>query len=205
MIGQIGHLGQVSPMKGLASAGLYAAGAAMGAAVTGSLLGAAGRALWWLAGFDGPRRVPALVATLGALAVVGGLRDLGVLRFSLPGPRCQVPRPWFRIFGPNVAGFLWGVMIGAGYRTQIQYASYYVVAVTVIALGSAPWGAAIMGVYGLSQGLSLMADTAAMGLGLAGPQGLLGPRRSGHMYRLSGCALLACGAWLLAALLRRSA
>lgn len=197
MIGQIGYLGQVSLRKGLVAAVVYTLGIALGGATLGFVLGGAGWMVRWVC-YLRPDSGAQIVLILTALvAVVGGLRDLGFIRYRLVQPFKQVPRAWFEVFGPNLGGFLSGFAVGLAYTTMIQYSLYYVVFTGVLLLGR-PWlGAAILGTYGLANGGLLAVDTLVMGVAPHRSQGLLGEARVVQFGRWGGAALLACGVFLM--------
>jgi hypothetical protein len=198
MIGQIGYLGKVSLRVGLASALLYTLGAASGAAVVGLLLGSLGLGARWLLDLGYEAHPPGVLLPVGCLALLGGLRDLGVVPLRLPQPAKQVPRGWLEVFGPRTVGFLWGASIGLALNTMIQYSLYYVVALWVLLAGSPLLGAQVLAVYGFTQGAVLVLDVLAMARDSGRSGGLLGWGRTGFFFRFGGAALLACGVFLVA-------
>jgi hypothetical protein len=191
MIGQIGYLGQVSLRNRVFVAFLYTLGVTLGAALVGAALGSAGLAGRWLLGLGYNAGTPGVLLPMAALALVGALRDLGLLSFRLPQPMRQVPQGWLAVFGPHRTGFLWGFHVGLAYTTLIQYSLYYVVAFWVLLAGD-PWlGAAVLAVYGLAQGALLVLDVLVVGTIPRRAYGLLGSERRAHFYSMSGAALLA--------------
>lgn len=191
MIGQIGYLGQVSSRVGIVTALLYTAGATIGAALVGLALGAVGAGARWALGLSWGPPGPGLLLLVAGLALVGGLRDLGFLRFRLPQPPKQVPRGWLEVFGPHRTGFLWGLAVGLAYTTMIQYSLYYVLAFWILLMGSPLVGAAALAIYGFAQGALLTADVLAIAVDGRWEAGLLGRGRTGFFFLLSGAALLA--------------
>jgi len=92
----------------------HLAGAALGGACVGALLGAVGAALAL-----GHLSVPILVAVAAAVALAT-LRPRG----RSYGIRCQVPRRWTtRETYAVVSG--WGLLLGSGFATLVPYPAYF--------------------------------------------------------------------------------
>ena len=198
MIGQIGYLGQVSLPVAVTSALLYTLGATFSAALIGLALASLGLAGRWLFDLGYNSHTPAVLISMACLALIGGLRDLGFLRFRLPQPAKQVPRAYLEVFGPRLAGFLWGLGVGFAFQTMVQYSLYYVVALWVVLAGNPLLGAGVLGVYGFAHGVVLTLDVLAMGANARLHAGLLGEGRTGFFFRFGGAALLACAVILAA-------
>jgi hypothetical protein len=198
MIGQIGYLGKVSLPVGVTSALLYTLGATLGASLIGLGLGALGLAGRWLLDLGHEANTPGVLLPVACLALVGGLRDLGFLRFRLPQPAKQVPRGWMEVFGPHKTGFLWGFAVGLAFSTMIQYTLYYVVALWILLAGSPLLGAQVLALYGLAQGVLLILDVLAMAADTERSAGLLGWGRTGFFFQFGGAVLLACSVFLAA-------
>jgi hypothetical protein len=196
MIGQIGCLGKASWRIGLVSALLYTAGISLGAALVGAALGLLGYSVRWTFYLGPNSHSPGLLFAVALVALIGGLRDLGFLRLSLPQPFKQVPYYWLHVFGPRKTSFLWGFSIGLAFNTMIQYSLYYVLAIWVALMGQPLLGAAALALYGFTQGTLLVLETLAVSTGACGPGGLFGIERSNLLARLSGAFLLACAVLL---------
>ena len=127
------------------SLALHAIGAAVAAAIVGSLLAGAGALL------GAPWGVPGawLVVTAAALYVA---RELGA-PVPVPQLRRQVPDWWRTFFPPHVAAFLYGLGLGPGFLTYLGHGTIVVVSVAAFASGRPLVGAAVLAPFGLARGL----------------------------------------------------
>ncbi len=127
------------------SLALHAIGAAVAAAIVGSLLAGAGALL------GAPWGVPGavLVAAAAALYVA---RELGA-PVPVPQLRRQVPDWWRTFFPPHVAAFLYGLGLGPGFLTYLGHGTVVVVSVAAFASGRPLLGAAVLAPFGLARGL----------------------------------------------------
>jgi Methylamine utilisation protein MauE len=127
------------------SLALHAIGAAVAAAIVGSLLAGAGALL------GAPWGVPGavLVASAAALYVA---RELGA-PVPVPQLRRQVPDWWRTFFPPHVAAFLYGLGLGPGFLTYLGHGTVVVVSVAAFASGRPLLGAAVLAPFGLARGL----------------------------------------------------
>lgn len=127
------------------SLALHAIGAAVAAAIVGSLLAGAGALL------GAPWGVPGtwLVVAAAALYVA---RELGA-PVPVPQLRRQVPDWWRTFFPPHVAAFLYGLGLGPGFLTYLGHGTVVVVAVAAFASGRPLLGAAVLAPFGLARGL----------------------------------------------------
>ena len=127
------------------SLALHAIGAAVAAAIVGSLLAGAGALL------GAPWGVPGawLVVTAAALYVA---RELGA-PVPVPQLRRQVPDWWRTFFPPHVAAFLYGLGLGPGFLTYLGHGTIVVVSVAAFASGRPLLGAAVLAPFGLARGL----------------------------------------------------
>jgi hypothetical protein len=127
------------------SLALHAIGAAVAAAIVGSLLAGAGALL------GAPWGVPGawLVVAAAALYVA---RELGA-PVPVPQLRRQVPDWWRTFFPPHVAAFLYGLGLGPGFLTYLGHGTVVVVAVGAFASGRPLLGAAVLAPFGLARGL----------------------------------------------------
>jgi hypothetical protein len=127
------------------SLALHAIGAAVAAAIVGSLLAGAGALL------GAPWGVPGawLVVAAAALYVA---RELGA-PVPVPQLRRQVPDWWRTFFPPHFAAFLYGLGLGPGFLTYLGHGTVVVVAVAAFASGRPLLGAAVLAPFGLARGL----------------------------------------------------
>jgi hypothetical protein len=127
------------------SLALHAIGAAVAAAIVGSLLAGAGALL------GAPWGVPGAVLVV-ATAALYVARELGA-PVPVPQLRRQVPDWWRTFFPPNLAAFLYGLGLGPGFLTYLGHATVVVVAVAAFASGRPLLGAAVLAPFGLARGL----------------------------------------------------
>ena len=126
---------------------LHVAGATATAALFGAGLGAIGRFLeapWGRAGF----------AALSTLAVVYALGEFPRVTAAVPQLRRQVPDWWRGFFAWPIAATLYGAGLGIGFFTFLSHGTLVVVAFAALASGDPLLGAAVVGVFGLTRGLS---------------------------------------------------
>ena len=127
------------------SLALHAIGAAVAAAIVGSLLAGAGALL------GAPWGVPGAVF-VAAAATLYLARELGA-PVPVPQLRRQVPDWWRTFFPPHVAAFLYGVGLGPGILTYLGHGTLVVVSVAAVASGHPLVGAALLAPFGLARGL----------------------------------------------------
>jgi len=127
------------------SLALHAIGAAVAAAIVGSLLAGAGALV------GAPWGVPGAVLVVVAAALYVA-RELGA-PVSVPQLRRQVPDWWRTFFPPHVAAFLYGLGLGPGFLTYLGHGTVVVVAVAAFASGRPLLGAAVLAPFGLARGL----------------------------------------------------
>ena len=127
------------------SLALHAIGAAVAAAIVGSLLAGAGALL------GAPWGVPGAVLVVVAAALYVA-RELGA-PVPVPQLRRQVPDWWRTFFTPNLAAFLYGLGLGPGFLTYLGHGTVVVVAVAAFASGRPLLGAAVLAPFGLARGL----------------------------------------------------
>ena len=127
------------------SLALHAIGAAVAAAIVGSLLAGAGALL------GAPWGVPGawLVVAAAALYVA---RELGA-PVPVPQLRRQVPDWWRTFFPPHVAAFLYGLGLGPGFLPYRGHGTVGGVSVAALARGRPLLGAAVLAPFGLARGL----------------------------------------------------
>jgi hypothetical protein len=127
------------------SLALHAIGAAVAAAIVGSLLAGAGALL------GAPWGVPGAVLVVVAAALYVA-RELGA-PVPVPQLRRQVPDWWRTFFPPHLAAFLYGLGLGPGFLTYLGHGTVVVVAVAAFASGRPLLGAAVLAPFGLARGL----------------------------------------------------
>jgi hypothetical protein len=127
------------------SLALHAFGAAVAAAIVGSLLAGAGALV------GAPWGVPGAVLVVVAAALYVA-RELGA-PVPVPQLRRQVPDWWRTFFPPHVAAFLYGLGLGPGFLTYLGHGTVVVVAVAAFASGRPLLGAAVLAPFGLARGL----------------------------------------------------
>jgi hypothetical protein len=88
--------------------------------------------LWLLSGLASPLPSPVRYLTVLGFALVGVLRDAGVVRLPLPQNGRQVPREVLR--RPVRGALRFGFELGTGVRTYLSATAPYVVAVALLLL-----------------------------------------------------------------------
>jgi hypothetical protein len=127
------------------SLALHAIGAAMAAAIVGSLLAGAGALL------GAPWGVPGAVLVVAAAALYVA-RELGA-PVPVPQLRRQVPDWWRTFFPPHLAALLYGLGLGPGFLTYLGHGTVVAVSVAAFASGRPLLGAAVLAPFGLARGL----------------------------------------------------
>jgi hypothetical protein len=127
------------------SLALHAIGAAVAAAIVGSLLAGTGALV------GAPWGVPGAVLVVAAAALYVA-RELGA-PVPVPQLRRQVPDWWRTFFPPHLAAFLYGLGLGPGFLTYLGHGTVVVVAVAAFASGRPLLGAAVLAPFGLARGL----------------------------------------------------
>jgi hypothetical protein len=127
------------------SLALHAIGAAVAAAIVGSLLAGAGALL------GAPWGAPGAVLVVAAAALYVA-RELGA-PVPVPQLRRQVPDWWRTFFAPHVAAFLYGLGLGPAFLTYLGHGTVVVVSVAALASGRPLLGAALLAPFGLARGL----------------------------------------------------
>ncbi len=125
---------------------LFALGAVAAAMALGGFLGLVGQRL--------PGRAALWIAA--TLALLGALREAGLLRFPLPHLRRQVPEPWRREKPLAVWSLGYGIILGAGFGTFQPVATFWVVCTAALAIGSPATSAVCLGLFGLGRALMVV-------------------------------------------------
>lgn len=132
----------------------YTLASATGGIVTGTALGVLG----WLVG---PAERPGWLLALSALAAMAVvLQWWGAFR-PLPQRRKQVPRRWLLWPSRLKTAVAFGLIIGSGALTYIQFAVAYVLATVAMLTESPLAGAALGAAYGLLRAMPLLVTWAA--------------------------------------------
>ena len=129
------------------TAAAHIAGAALGGALMGSVLGAAG-------GLVVPER-SAFVAVVAAAVCLGALLA-DALATPVPSWRRQVNEDWLTEYRGTVYGFGFGVQLGMGLVTIVTSAVTYAAFACALLVASLPGGAAIGAAFGVVRGLVLL-------------------------------------------------
>jgi hypothetical protein len=112
--------------------------------MTGILLGECGRWLGW-------NHLAAKLCVVSVVSFLFAAREWGWIQFRLPELPRQSEKAWAHYFGFPVASGMWGVHIGLGFATRINYGVFWVLAVFAILVAS-PWhGALLMLMYWLGR------------------------------------------------------
>jgi cytochrome c biogenesis protein CcdA len=146
MIGQITPLVQVVSRRTWVKAVTgYLAGSLVSAAALGLLVGTCGLVLelnrfhlaLWIVG-------------AGTLALCA-IWETGNGAWPLPSLHRQTPKWFLSEFGPTWGGFAWGLDLGQGWTTRIEFAGYYGVVAVALLTGSPLFGAVTLGAFGLGR------------------------------------------------------
>ncbi|HEX2505883.1 MAG TPA: hypothetical protein VHK22_06725 [Gaiellaceae bacterium] len=187
MVETITPAGCGSRKRQLLALGLFAVGAVLASAALGAVLGLAGAAIG---------RGPALALAL-VLAVLGALREAGVLRLPIPQSRRQVPERWRSELPLPLWSLGYGAGLGVGVLTYQPVATFWVACAAALALGRPLAGAAAFALYGVGRAVVLLlparpgADPAAIAERLAGRRRAL---LRANAVALGGCACLLAAA-----------
>lgn len=126
---------------------VYIVASTIGGALAGLLFAGIGQLL----GLSGA--LPLVV--LAVLAFAYGLRELGVLSLPMPNHSWQVPNTW--LLRNRLGGtFAFGLVLGSGLFTFIEYGSFYVLLGWETALANVALGLLLGGLYGLARGLPVL-------------------------------------------------
>jgi cytochrome c biogenesis protein CcdA len=156
MVGTIGYLGKVQFKLGLKCALLYTLGAAAAGSLLGAILGGAGWLLSSGLAFFGVASIYVLTGLAIFVLFVCVVLEICAPKLWFPQRRQQVPRGHWHYYGPRMASLRWGAVLGIGFWTPIIFPLYFGVVALAISSASPLLGAVVMGVYGGTQGLSLL-------------------------------------------------
>lgn len=154
----------------------FVAGLLAGGLLIGLVLGV-------LSGLAQPIPVAWRHPVIAALALLGVLRDLGVMRIPLPQNARQVPQEVMRD-DPHLGALQFGFELGTGVRTYVSASAPYVVALAVLLGGQSLWVAALTGLgFGAGRALTPLVRLAS---------GAVGDWDIGLRLRLRAIAVLGC-------------
>ena len=129
----------------------YTMGSLITSMILGGLLGFAGRT------FGGPW-------SWGRTAIIGIALGLAIVELS-PHPNRmtiilaltwrQTKKTWRDRYGPAFASFLWGIDLGSGLTTRVNFVSYWLVVCTSFLLSDPIYGILLMGGYGFGRAVEV--------------------------------------------------
>lgn len=187
----------------LEAATAYTAAGLLSAAGVGAALGGLGGRL---AGVLGAERwaAPSLAAAAAAAALLAA-REWGWLAFPLPERRLQTEKYWYQVFGHRLGAAMWGLHLGLGFATRVNYGGLWVLAAAAVALGDAGFGSLLLAVYWLGRALPVWVAPAVLSIRVLEPGPLVDAllRDKSLYHRLQGAAL--AGSTVLLALLALAA
>jgi sulfite exporter TauE/SafE len=126
---------------------LYTVGGMLSSSSVGSVLGWTGRVISSHASRQG------LWGGFALCVLILALRDLRLISFDLPQRRVQAPYEWLHRFEFGSVYFMWGLNIGVGLSTFIEFSGLYAVIAAAIISGSAFFGGSLMLFYWLGRAL----------------------------------------------------
>lgn len=133
---------------------IHTLGCLAGAAWIGSLLGTIGMAIPWHT-VSARQEVVTLMVT-GAVSALYSTHELGFIRAPVLSSRWQVPRGWTTQLPPKVTALAYGIGLGIGVATAIPVATFYVIIIWAMLVGSPLLGALILAAFGLGRALPLV-------------------------------------------------
>lgn len=146
MMGIITPLGQGRRNKvWLRAAAIYTAGGSLSSAVVGLSVWRLGGPIREHVGLLVGWRIFAIVAVLLAL------RDLNLVRFTLPQRKCQAPQSWLWKYDLKSSLFMWGFYIGVGLSSFIAFSGLYATIVALLLVRTQMVAIAIMVSYWLGR------------------------------------------------------
>lgn len=127
--------------------------------IAGGLL--SGSVLWLLSGLSAPLPVPWRYAGIVAVAVLGLLREVGLVPIRLPQNARQVPQDVLQR-SLRRGALQFGFEMGTGVRTYVSASAPYVLAVAVLLGGQRPHVAMLAGIgFGVGRAMTPLARRAA--------------------------------------------
>jgi hypothetical protein len=129
----------------------YVTAATVGGAATGAAIAAVGNVVRSSGAVASTLVTVVAVALVGIAAVEQYRGEMG----PLPERRRQVPTRWLHWRSRSATAAAFGLMIGTGVLTFVDYAATYALGAIIAMSPSAAVGAGIGAIYGLSRGLVL--------------------------------------------------
>ena len=166
---------------------LFAVSAVLAAAALGLLLGLVGSML-------GAERA---VLGAAALALVAAAREAGLIRFSIPQARRQVPEHWRFELPLPVWASGYGAGLGAGFFTYQPISTFWVACAGALALAKPVPAALCVSLYGAGRALMVIWPRRRADDPTAAVERLTS--RRGTLLRANVVALVACGVLLAVA------
>jgi len=164
MIGQITPLVQAASKKSWVQAVVaHWCGAIGSAALLGLALGALGTAL------SVTRWQTAAILIVAAVFLFCAFREADITTCPVPSLRRQTPKKFMCAFGPIWGPFAWGLELGQGWTTSIEYVGYYAVVLWAFLLGGSFQGAVVLAIFGLGRGLPILLAGLPRNATAAGP------------------------------------
>jgi hypothetical protein len=157
MIGVIGPLvqGKRELRGSVPSVAIFAAGAILGAAITGIAIGVLGSVVQDIT----EDRTLAIVVGAAGCALL--LADVGLFGVRSPTLRRQTCSTWYRERGARTAWVLWGFDLGLGFSTIRLSSLYWLMVLVVTAFVSPVLAPLVVAFYGLGLGVAFAAAVVA--------------------------------------------
>jgi len=133
----------------------YLAGSVLGAACTGSLLGVVALGIGPLV--TGHDVLKVSTFALGVLAVVLGLRELGVIVLSVPQRNSQLNYDGLSMEGTSRRMFGFGFWLGVGFLTFSPYAGLHALAIAAVLQAEFAPALLMFVTFGLARGATVVA------------------------------------------------
>jgi sulfite exporter TauE/SafE len=134
----------------------YASGSVVGSAITGAILGVAGMAAYAIVPLDATVLAQYASLTLGLMAVVLGLRELGVVNVRVPQRESQVNYDALGLPGVSRRLFGFGLWLGVGFLTYSPYAGLHLLAAASVLRGSFLESVAVFFAFGLARAATVL-------------------------------------------------
>jgi cytochrome c biogenesis protein CcdA len=94
----------------------------------------------------------------GAAFLMCALMETGGVPWLPPSPRRQTPKWYKDVFGTTWGSVAWGLDLGQGWTTRIEFAGYYGIATWCLLLGAPATSALVLAAYGFGRGLPVLTE-----------------------------------------------